>query len=60
MKPHFFLAVPRIWEKIHATVLIKLQDSTRFKRVVGAIGLKLANYIGRERVANGGNFTPGS
>ena len=57
IQPTLFFAVPRIWEKIHATVLIKLQDATRFKRVIANIGLKLANVIGRERTANGGNHT---
>ena len=57
IQPTLFFAVPRIWEKIHATVLIKLQDATRFKRVIANIGLKLANVVGRERTANGGNHT---
>jgi long-chain acyl-CoA synthetase len=57
IQPTLFFAVPRIWEKIHATVLIKLQDATRFKRVIANLGLKLADIIGRERVANGGNHT---
>ena len=60
VQPTLFFAVPRIWEKIHATVLIKLQDATRFKKVFGAIGLSLASYIGRQRVANGGSHTLGS
>jgi long-chain acyl-CoA synthetase len=57
VQPTLFFAVPRIWEKIHATVLIKLQDATRFKRIVANIGLKLASTIGKERTANGGNHT---
>jgi long-chain acyl-CoA synthetase len=57
VQPTLFFAVPRIWEKLHATVLIKLQDASRFKRIFGSIGLSLARYIGRKRVANGGNHT---
>ena len=57
VQPTLFFAVPRIWEKLHATALIKLQDATWFKRVIGGIGLRLATLIGRERVANGGNHT---
>jgi len=57
VQPTLFFAVPRIWERIHATILIKLQDATRFKRLMSGIGLRLASFIGRERVANGGNFT---
>ncbi len=32
ISPTFFAAVPRILEKIHSTVRIKMEDSTRFKR----------------------------
>jgi long-chain acyl-CoA synthetase len=57
VQPTIFFAVPRIWERIHASVLIRLQDATRLKRLVAAFGLKLAAFIGAERVKNGGNFT---
>jgi long-chain acyl-CoA synthetase len=57
IQPTLFFAVPRIWEKIHATILIKLNDASRVKRIFNAIGLKLADFIGRDRVANDGNFT---
>jgi long-chain acyl-CoA synthetase len=60
VQPTLFFAVPRIWEKIHATVLIKLQDATPLKRLVSRLGLGLAQYIGRQRVANGGEHTFGS
>jgi len=57
VQPTIFFAVPRIWERIHAGVLIRLQDATRLKRLVSSFGLKLASYIGRKRVANNGDFT---
>ena len=57
IQPTLFFAVPRIWEKIHATVHIRLNDATFFKRTINSIGLKLAAYVGRERAANGGDFT---
>lgn len=60
VQPTIFFAVPRIWERIHAGVLIRLQDATRLKRLFSATGLKLAAYIGRERVSNDGDFTPSS
>ena len=57
VQPTIFFAVPRIWERIHAGVLIKLQDATRVKRLFSSLGLKLGAYIGRERVKNDGDFT---
>ena len=57
IQPTLFFAVPRIWEKIHATALIKLQDATPIKRVFGRIGMWLANTVGKERIANGGNHS---
>lgn len=57
VQPTIFFAVPRIWERIHAGVNIRLQDATLLKRLISAFGLKLAAYIGRARVNNHGNFT---
>jgi long-chain acyl-CoA synthetase len=57
IQPTLFFAVPRIWEKIHATVHIKLADATFFKRAVNRFGLSLAAFIGRDRVAHNGDFT---
>ncbi len=57
VQPTLFFAVPRIWEKIHATVHIKLNDATFFKRILNGIGLRLAAFIGRDRVAHDGDFT---
>ena len=60
VQPTIFFAVPRIWERIHAGVLIRLQDATRLKRLFSSLGLRLASYIGQQRVANEGDFTMGS
>ena len=60
IQPTLFFAVPRIWEKIHATILIKLNDATFMKRLVNGIGFKLAAYIGRSRAKNNGNYTFGA
>ncbi len=57
IQPTLFFAVPRIWEKIHATVHIKLADATFLKRAVNRFGLSLAAFIGRDRVAHDGDFT---
>lgn len=57
IQPTLFFAVPRIWEKIHATIHIKGRDGTWFKRLWFGLGMKAASTIGRERVENGGLHT---
>ncbi|HUG09348.1 MAG TPA: AMP-binding protein [Acidimicrobiia bacterium] len=58
IQPTVFFSVPRIWEKIHAGVLIRLSDATLVKKLVGKPSMAVARYIGRARVENGGEFTP--
>ena len=60
IQPTLFFAVPRIWERIHAGIMIKGRDGTLFKRMWFGFGLKLAGAIGRKRVANRGEHTVGS
>ena len=60
VQPSIFFAVPRIWEKIHATVLIKLNDATLVKRLLAKPAMKAADYIGRTRADHGGEFTLGA
>ncbi|MFQ5523206.1 MAG: AMP-dependent synthetase/ligase [Acidimicrobiia bacterium] len=57
IQPSVFFAVPRIWEKIHATVLIKLNDATLLKKLLAKPAMMAANYIGRVRAERGGEFT---
>ncbi len=57
VQPTIFFAVPRIWEKIHAGIIIKGQDATPIKRFLLNRGLKAAGVIGKERLTNGGNHT---
>ncbi len=57
VQPTLFFAVPRIWEKLHAAVLIKSKDATWLKRVFMSLGNALARGIGRHRVKNGGKHT---
>jgi long-chain acyl-CoA synthetase len=57
IQPTLFFAVPRIWEKIHASVLIKAKDATPFKRIWFGLGFKMARFVGSQRVANGGSHT---
>jgi len=60
VQPTLFFAVPRIWEKLHAGVQIRGNDATFVKKKVLNGGLKLAGYVGRKKVANGGKHTLGS
>jgi long-chain acyl-CoA synthetase len=57
IQPTIFFAVPRIWERIHAGVLIRLNDATFLKRLVALPSMAAARYVGRVRVENGGDFT---
>ncbi|NNF53689.1 MAG: AMP-binding protein [Acidimicrobiales bacterium] len=58
VQPTLFFAVPRIWEKLHAGVIIRGSDSSRFKKLILSRSLKVADWIGESRVANNGNWTP--
>ena len=60
IQPTLFFAVPRIWERLHAGVLIRGGDSTRFKSLWLKTGLKAADTIGKAKVANGGKHTASS
>ncbi len=58
VQPTLFFAVPRIWEKLHASVIIKGNDASRMKKFVFTRFMKLAGWIGRKRTANQGAWTP--
>jgi long-chain acyl-CoA synthetase len=60
IQPTIFFAVPRIWEKIHASIAIKGRDGTWFKRIWFGLGMRMASYIGRVRVSNDGKHTVAS
>ncbi len=60
VQPTLFFAVPRIWEKLHAGVLIRGNSSSRFKKAVLGFTMKLAAGIGRTRVENMGKWTTGA
>ena len=57
VQPTLFFAVPRIWEKMAATIQIRMAAASRTKKAVYGIGMKLAQRIGEERMANGGAHT---
>jgi long-chain acyl-CoA synthetase len=57
IQPTIFEAVPRIWEKMHAAILIRMASASRFKKLNYSIWMKTANRIGKKLVANGGTWT---
>ncbi len=57
IQPTIFFAVPRIWERLHASVYIRGNDATWFKKKFFDFGLKAASIIGREKAATGGSHT---
>lgn len=57
VQPTVLFAVPRIWEKIQATVAIKMANASRLKRGVYAMGSRWSQTIAADRIANAGEFT---
>lgn len=57
VQPTLFFAVPRIWEKIHAGIQIRMSVASRTKRLVYGLGMRLAHRIGDELVRTEGNHT---
>ena len=57
VQPTLFFAVPRIWEKIRATVEIRMASASRLKRANYRFWMRQAERIGAELVANGGTAT---
>lgn len=57
VQPTVLFGVPRIWEKVLATVKIKLASASWFKRTNAQLWLGVADRIGDRLVANGGNHT---
>jgi long-chain acyl-CoA synthetase len=57
VQPTLFFAVPRIWEKIRATVEIKMASASPLKRANYRLWMGQAQRIGAELVATGGSHT---
>ena len=58
VQPTILFAVPRIWEKIQATVAIKMAGASPLKRAVYGVASIWSARIAAERIANAGRFTP--
>ncbi|HUH52658.1 MAG TPA: AMP-binding protein, partial [Microbacteriaceae bacterium] len=57
VQPTVLFAVPRIWEKIQASVAIKMANASRLKKTIFHISEKWSQIISHDLVSNGGTFT---
>ncbi len=57
VNPTVVQGVPRIWERIHAAISVRLASSSRLKRVNAAIWMKAAGVISRTLVERDGKHT---
>jgi long-chain acyl-CoA synthetase len=57
VQPTVLFGVPRIWEKVLATVHIRLASASPVKRLNAALWLKVADWIGSTLVRTGGRHT---
>lgn len=57
VQPTVFLGVPRIWQKMRASIESRAADAGTIKRANLRVWLRVAQWIGRHRVANRGNDT---
>ncbi|MPY96661.1 MAG: AMP-binding protein [Actinophytocola sp.] len=57
IQPTILFGVPRIWEKVLASVNIKLASASLLKRLFARFWLKVADGIGDTMVRNGGSHT---
>ena len=58
IQPSIFQSVPRIYEKMHAGVLIRAASASRLKRLNYAIWMKAADRIGKTLEDRDGAHTP--
>ncbi|QNG19078.1 long-chain fatty acid--CoA ligase [Rhodococcus triatomae] len=57
VQPTLLFAVPRIWEKLHSTVLVKGASASPVKRIALRIATVLGGVIAADRIAHGGSHT---
>ncbi|USQ76400.1 AMP-dependent synthetase/ligase [Ornithinimicrobium cryptoxanthini] len=53
VQPTVLFAVPRIWEKIQATVAIRMANASRLKRAAYGLGHRLGTRAARQQLADG-------
>ena len=59
IQPTIFEAVPRIWEKMHAAIIVRMASASRFKKLNYGYWMRTAERLGRQLVASGGSWTIG-
>ena len=57
VNPTVIQGVPRIWERIHAAILVRLGSASRLKRANAALWLRAARRIGATLAERGGKHT---
>ncbi len=58
VQPTIFATVPRILEKMHAGVTVRMSAASRAKKANWRLWSGVAEHIGRTKVANDGRHTP--
>jgi long-chain acyl-CoA synthetase len=58
IQPTVFQGVPRIWERIHAGIQVKLASASPLKKLNALVWLRVARWLGRTLVRTGGRHTP--
>ena len=53
IQPTFFAAVPRILERMHSSVLVKMKDASLIKRTLFGLSLKLGTYAADRKLEKG-------
>jgi long-chain acyl-CoA synthetase len=57
VQPTILQGVPRIWERIHAMMLVKLASGSRIKRLNAAVWMRVAKSTGKTLVRTEGKHT---
>ena len=57
VQPTLFFAVPRIWEKLKASIEIKMMSASRLKKANYGFWMKVGESMANRLVANGGSHT---
>jgi long-chain acyl-CoA synthetase len=54
IRPHFLVAVPRVYEKVHARIVAEVQASSALRRAVFAWAMGIGRRVSRRRMAGEG------